>query len=228
MSRARSKPTSTGTNIIDIILSLVYDAAMDKGDIKFKAQVLLTTQGKLAAAQYLAETLFADEVDKAGAPYIGHLRRVADGVTDPAIKPAAWLHDLIEDIPGWTYDDLRDIGFGTFDIDAVRAVTKTSENEPYFDAIVRVGLTPQAISVKRSDLRDNSNLLRLNRKPLTKDFERVTKYWLAYNYLGDIERGTIKPGTAFEAWMTSKPDNMQDRALLAKEIAPRKSNPGSK
>lgn len=193
---------------------------MSKESIKQTAKNILEVEGKLSAAEYLARTLFDGRTDKAGAPYIGHLQRVAGGVADPAIKPAAWLHDLIEDIPGWGYDDLRDIGFEDFEIDAIRAVTKISDDEPYFEAIMRVGRTQQAIPIKRSDLYDNSDLRRLNRLPTEKDIERVRKYCLARQYLADIESGKIQPGADFRTWMASQPAQMQDAALLEKETAP--------
>lgn len=192
-----------------------------KEDIKARAREILLGTGKkneLGAAIYLAETLFESRVDKAGKPYVGHLQRVASGVPDP-LKPAAYLHDTVEDIAGWNFQDLKDIGFGDFTVSAIRAVTKQSEEEPYFDAMVRVGLTPHAIPLKRSDLRDNSNLLRLDRKPLAKDFERVTKYFLADKYLEDIQEGRALSGTPFAQWMSEKPENLRDDALVKKETA---------
>lgn len=206
-----------------------------KNDIKSFAQTLLNSAApalpvqarELPAAIYLAETLFADKTDKAGKPYIGHLQRVAGGVRDD-LKPAAFMHDLIEDIEGWTFDDLKEIGFSDYTLDAIRAVTKIDGgHEPYFDAMQRVGLTPQAIPLKRSDLKDNSNIFRFENKPLMRDFERVTKYFFADKYLADIESGKTAPGTPVRDWMAQKPETLQDFALVEKESSPKLKTPGA-
>ena len=191
----------------------------DKDWIKPYIRGIMHTRGSLFSARVLAVQVFHGMKDKGGEAYFNHLQRVADGIEDPAIKPIAYLHYLIEDIPGWDYDDLRDIGFSEYVINGIRAVTK-QENALYFDEMVRVGMTAQAIPVKRSDLRDNSNLLRLNRVPTEKDMERARKYYLAYHYLGDVESGKIKPGTPFASWMMMQPEEKRDTALLAKYTAP--------
>jgi len=176
------------------------------------------TYGEEHAARVLVRSTFSGKTDRGGQPYFEHLQRVADGVEGRQVKAIAFLHDLIEDIPGWDYDDLKYMGFSDYVIDGVRAVTKHDE-DPYFDEMVRVGLTPQAIAVKRSDLRDNSNLLRLCGIPTEKDFERTRKYFLAYHYLGAVESGAIKPGTPFATWMKAQKPEMQDEALLRKYSA---------
>jgi hypothetical protein len=198
----------------------------DKGALKAEAGNILKNQGKVAAALHLATALFEGVTDKAGKPYIGHLLRVRDGLRGlfqeaaadrrESLQVIALLHDVIEDISGWTYEDLADIGFDAFEIDGIRAVTKQSEGEPYFDAMVRVGLTPQAIPSKRSDLRDNSDISRFSRLPRAADFERLTKYFLADKYLESIEAGKTAPGTPFGAWMAAQPDAMQDWHLFEK------------
>lgn len=190
-------------------------AALDKDTIKAEAALILLDQGALEAAHYLAETLFQGRTDWGGNPYFGHLERVANGIADPAIKPIGYLHDLIEDIPGWTFEDLREIGFSAFIVDGVEAVTK-KKGAPYFDEIVRASLTPQAIPSKRSDLKDNCNLLRLPHLPTPGDIERTRKYYLSDRYLSDIESGKIAPGTAFADWMDTQPPGRQDKFLLHK------------
>ncbi len=175
-------------------------------------------EAEIKAAKFLTTFLFKHEVDKAGKPYTGHLYRVAQGVPKK-LKAAAYMHDLVEDIDGWDFDDLKDIGFSDYTIDAVRAVTKKAEGEKYFEAMERVGKTPHAIPVKRSDLRDNANLLRLTKGPGLKDFNRVTKYFLADKYLEDIELGQIKPGTKFREWLATKPQSFQFDEIVNKETA---------
>ncbi|HEY8189647.1 MAG TPA: hypothetical protein VIF12_03115 [Micavibrio sp.] len=205
-----------------------FTPADDKFTIITQARKILMDRGQLESARYLAEFLFADKKDRGGKPYFGHLERVAQGIDDARIKPIGYLHDLIEDIEGWTYDDLRLIGFDDFIVDGVQAVTKTNDHVPYFDEMVRVGLTPQAIPVKKSDLTDNSNLSRLGHAPAEKDIERVHKYKLAYDYLSDVEAGKTAPGTRFGDWMHEQSPEKQDWEMLRKYSAqnPPVLNPG--
>ena len=207
-----------------------------KAFIKEAATSIYRREGSNAAAEYLAKQAFMGDTDKAGKPYFGHLERVADGVDEP-YKAIAYLHDLIEDKPAWSYDDLRDIGFSDFVIDGIDAVTSredTPEGEKYFDFIVRGSLTPQAIQVKMSDLKDNSNLLRLPYLPKDKDLERQRKYFLSYKYLDDVRIGKTPPGTAFKDWMAKQTIDLQDWTLLKKysddtELgAPAGTKPGRK
>lgn len=188
-------------------------ALSPKEKVKVSAAFVLKNQGELKAAKYLVQILFASMVDKAGEAYFNHLERVASGITDDKIKPIGWLHDTIEDIEGWTAQDLLDIGFSNYVVDGVKALSRKS-GDPYFDEMVVVGMTPQALPVKRSDLRDNSNLLRLGRLPDEWDIKRTKKYALAYMYLGDVETGKTKPGTPFGQWMAAQPENRQDWDLF--------------
>lgn len=197
---------------------------ISKDDLKSAASYILHTDdntlyiAEQKAALFLVRKLFADVKDKAGAPYLGHLYRVTSGVSDDRVKAAALMHDLIEDIDGWTFEDLRDIGFSENTIQRVRAVTK-QDGEKYFDAMVRVGETYDAIAIKRSDLKDNSNLFRLNHLPLQKDFNRVSKYFLADKYLEAVQNRQIPQGTPFADWMRAQPKELQDFELLKKETS---------
>lgn len=56
---------------------------------------------ELQFAEALARWMHRDQIDKSGRPYVEHLERVASMVSDEA-KPAAWLHDILEDTDlGW-------------------------------------------------------------------------------------------------------------------------------
>jgi hypothetical protein len=200
------------------------DKNRQKEAIKGHAAALLRDEGPIEAAHYLVRVLFANKTDGAGKPYLGHLERVAANIADPRIKPIGLMHDLVEDIPGWTFQDLEDVGFGDFIVEGVRAVTK-ADTDPYFDEMVRVGLTPQAIPVKRADLHDNSNPLRLSGIPTDKQVERTRKYYLAWHYLGDIESGKFQPGTPFATWMAAQPPEKRDMILLRKYTAAAPSGP---
>lgn len=202
----------------------MVSTSFNKDALKQAATTILQTQGMEDAARFLAQTLFAGRVDKGGHPYIGHLERVARGIDDSALRPAGWLHDLLEDIGGWVADDLRDIGFNDYIVDAVVAVSKAGEDAPYFDEMVKVGMTPQAIRLKKSDLVDNSNYLRLPGLPSYEDIEQKSKYYLSYHYLDDVQHGVVAPGTPFAVWMMKQPPTMHDWNLLRKhsrvEIVP--------
>lgn len=68
------------------------------------------------------------------------------GATDEE-KIASVLHDVIED-SDWTFEQLAAEGFSTEVVDALRCVTKLSENEPYDMFIQRVKTNPLAVNVK--------------------------------------------------------------------------------
>jgi len=110
----------------------------------------------------LAETEHATQTDKAGAPYILHVRRVVEGVQK--IAPAdlvqdcmvvAALHDVVEDSP-ISLQDLAVLGFSQRVVDAVDSVTKR-EGEEYLDMVRRAGENPLGRWVKLADNLDNSN-----------------------------------------------------------------------
>lgn len=188
----------------------------DKNFIKQTAQNILELDGQLAAARFLAQTLFAGIMELGGSPYFGHLERVAAGVdNDDRAKAVAYMHDLVEDIDGWEFEDLIDIGFDDYVMEGMQAVTKDDE-DPYFDEMVSVGKVPQGTKVKLSDLRDNTNILRLGRVPNENDIERTRKYFLAWSYLTDVDNGITERGTPFTKWMQSKPPEMQDWGLVQK------------
>ena len=88
-----------------------------------------------------------------GRPYIEHCERVAMRV-DPALRPIAYLHDVLEKSEGWTIDRLRLDGFPEAIIEAVDALTRRDgEDEESF--VLRAASNPLALPVKRADLEDN-------------------------------------------------------------------------
>ena len=135
----------------------------------------------LERAIEIATEAHRGQFDKAGNDYIGHpLRVMAAGKTTDE-KIVGVLHDVIEDTD-WTFDRLAAEGFSAEVIEALRCVTKLSENEPYDKFIARVKENPLAVAVKLNDLSDNMDISRL--KELTeKDFKRLQKYHRAYKEL---------------------------------------------
>lgn len=111
----------------------------------------------------LAARLHATQVDKAGHPYVGHLRRVAARVAaaggSEAQQMAALLHDAVED-GHTTLDTLGGIGLPVGVVPIVDAMTKR-RGEQIADYLARVRACPGAELVKRADMADNSDPGRL-------------------------------------------------------------------
>lgn len=122
--------------------------------------------GKIGAAFELALTAHAGQVDKAGAPYIGHVARVAarvpEGPDSDAARVVALLHDVVED----TDVTLAEVEaqFGADIAQAVEALTrrKSEPGEAYY---ARVRNNPLALIVKRADIADNADPARLSLLP---------------------------------------------------------------
>ena len=121
------------------------------------------------------------QFDKAGREYIGHPIRVMEMGKTKDEKIVGVLHDVIEDTD-WTFERLEAEGFSQEVINALRCVTKTSENENYDDFIDRVKKNPLAIAVKINDLTDNMDIRRLPYLS-DKDVKRLKKYLKAYKRL---------------------------------------------
>lgn len=119
--------------------------------------------------------------DKAGNDYIEHpLRVMAAGKTTEE-QIVGVLHDVVED-SDWTFEQLAAEGFSAEVIDALRCVTKLSEDEPYDKFIARIKHNPLAVAVKLNDLSDNMDIRRLPYLS-DKDVKRLKKYLKAYKQL---------------------------------------------
>lgn len=127
----------------------------------------------------LAAVLHAGQVDKAGQPYIDHLRRVTEilgrrwpDATQDDID-AAWLHDAIEDTSA-TGADLLAAGVSARTVEIVEALTRP-EGPAYLEwieAIARAG-DQSVIRVKLADNEDNRDPARVAALPGAA--ERVAK-----------------------------------------------------
>ena len=135
----------------------------------------------LERAIEIAKQAHAGQVDKAGADYIGHPLRVMEMGRTEDEKIVGILHDVVED-SDWTFEMLEEEGFSSEIIDALRCVTKLSEDENYDDFIDRVLTNTLAVQVKINDLIDNMDVKRLI-KVTDKDIERIHKYMKAYKRL---------------------------------------------
>jgi len=115
----------------------------------------------VGTARRLAARHHAGQVDKAGAPYIRHLERVAGRVSDLGVghEAVAFLHDVLEDTDA-TEADLLAAGLGEHIVEAVVALTKV-RGESNADYYVRVRTNTLAWNVKLADVDDNADPDRL-------------------------------------------------------------------
>ena len=101
----------------------------------------------------IATNAHRDQSGKDGRPYIEHCERVAMRV-EPALRPIAYLHDVLEKSEGWSIDRLRLDGFPEAMIAAVDALTRRKDEDDHA-FILRAAANPLAVPVKRADLEDN-------------------------------------------------------------------------
>lgn len=115
----------------------------------------------------LATRLHAGQTDKAGQPYIDHLRRVVcillrrwPDATEDEIA-AAWLHDALEDTEA-TAQSLIEQGVSSDAVRTIQAVTRTPD-AAYLHWIARLSErgSPSAIRVKLADNEDNRDPARV-------------------------------------------------------------------
>ena len=135
----------------------------------------------LDRAKEIARAAHEGQVDKAGKPYIEHPMRVMNMGKSMEEKIAGILHDVVEDSE-WTFEMLEKEGIPKDVMDALRCVTKLSEDEDYDHFIARVKTNPLAIKVKLNDLKDNMDITRLE-EVTGKDLARLNKYIRAYRQL---------------------------------------------
>ncbi len=121
----------------------------------------------------LARQAHANQVDKAGKPYLEHPWRVMNAVTTISEKIVAILHDAVED-SDLSLECLKKQGFTEDIIEAIDAITKR-DGEPYSAYLERVKANPLSLRVKIADMRDNMDMGRIA-NPTKKDYQRLRKY----------------------------------------------------
>lgn len=122
----------------------------------------------------IAREAHQGQVDKAGAPYVGHPVRVAHACVSDDAKIVALLHDVVEDCEGWSFERLRAEGFSDAVMAGIESVTKR-DGEAYDDFVRRAAANPLGREVKLADMADNMDLSRIA-QPTQKDIDRVAKY----------------------------------------------------
>lgn len=127
-----------------------------------------------ALAQGIAFGAHAGQLDKAGHPYIAHVARVVARLVVPEDRVLAWLHDVLEDT-AVTAEDLAAAGLPESIVVQVEALThrKGEPRDAYYARILR---WPAATRVKRADVADDSDPVRLARLDATTRARLVVKY----------------------------------------------------
>ena len=134
----------------------------------------------LAKAEEVATHAHGGQYDKGGNPYIEHPIRVAARLKTIDQKIVGFLHDVVEDTD-ITLEDLRNMGFPSYIVEAVDAITKRKK-ESYDQYLYRVFQNELARAVKLADIAENMDLSRIP-NVTDKDKERVKKYAYATDVL---------------------------------------------
>ena len=113
--------------------------------------------------------------DKGGNPYIVHPLRVMMSLKSDNEKIVGVLHDVVEDAEDWDFERLQEEGFSKEILDALRSVTKTSEEEDYNEFVQRALTNEIGRAVKIADIRDNLDVTRIG-ELRQKDMNRLNKY----------------------------------------------------
>ncbi|MFE2012960.1 HD domain-containing protein [Streptomyces sp. NPDC059491] len=137
----------------------------------------------LAEVDELVALAHAGQVDKAGAPYVEHVRAVAAGLAPfgAHLAMAGLLHDVIEDTD-WTADRLRAEGVPDGVVALVEAVTNRP-GTPYEEKIRAIAANPEATLVKIADNAHNSRADRSAALPPAQRERLAAKYRAARDVL---------------------------------------------
>ena len=128
----------------------------------------------LERAIQIAVEAHAGATDRGGKAYILHPISVMMRCETDEEKIVAILHDVVEDTD-WTFDSLREEGFTETVIEALKTVTKHSEDEDYDEFVQRSLKNEIGRKVKIADLRENLDVTRIG-ELTEKDIERINKY----------------------------------------------------
>ncbi len=157
-----------------------------------KYQELKKSDNLIYKALELVTTLFENDVDKGGMPYMLHVLYVYKHVSSMDEKVVAILHDVIED-KEVNESDLLEIGFPKKIVDDVVMLTRVDKEEynSYIERIIKNG-SIEALNVKLADTENNMDLTRI-KNPTVKDYERVKKRYIPtheklMNRLKEIEK----------------------------------------
>ena len=130
----------------------------------------------------IALEAYAGQKDKAGKPYILHPLRIMGNMETEEEMSVALLHDVIED-SDFTDTDLLDRGIPLKVVNAVSLLSKV-EGQSYEQYIQGILSDELALKVKKADIEDNINVLRLD-EINSFDLKRIEKYHKAWKILKD-------------------------------------------
>lgn len=139
----------------------------------------------LVKAFSMAKKAHKGQKDKGGKPYIFHPIRVMLMTKGIRAKAVAIVHDVLEDSDHFGIDD-----FSFLDeeqIDALNLLTHP-QNQGYDEYIKRIKSNAIAVAVKKSDLKDNMNLSRIDTITQS-DRVRQEKYKRALESLENQDEG---------------------------------------
>ncbi|EIV95834.1 HD domain-containing protein [Frankia sp. QA3] len=140
-----------------------------------------------------ATRVHSGQIDKGGEEYIGHPLRVMAtvartaepaGVDPHTAQLAAVLHDVVED-SDTTLADLTAAGYPAPVVAAVDALSHRPD-ESTRDYLARVAADPLAVVVKRADMQDNSDPVRLGRLAPDQAERLATRYAGRRELLDDL------------------------------------------
>ena len=200
-------PTTNGT-VVDMTidtpgnLAALYERRTTLQDALARTTVELSGPHLAAKARLIASLAHAHQRDKAGAPYWGHLLRVAyraesiRGRMSPEVfdryevEAVALLHDVLEDTPV-TFDELRIAGIP---VHIAREISLlTHRGQPRHEYLGAIAASPLARLVKIADTLDNTDPVRL------RVLDDETRQRLERKYSGQMEllldaaEGSITP-----------------------------------
>ena len=135
----------------------------------------------LERAIQIAVEAHAGAKDKGGKAYILHPISVMMRCETNEEKIVAILHDVVEDTD-WTFEALCEEGFSETIIEALKTVTKRTEDEDYEEFIQRSLKNEIGRKVKVADLRENLDVTRIGELN-DRDIERINKYKRALKIL---------------------------------------------
>lgn len=124
-----------------------------------------------------------EQVDKSGMPYVFHPFHLAEQMDTEESVIVALLHDIVEDTD-YTLEDIAAMGFPNGVIEALALMTHDPK-VPYMEYVKDISVNPLATKVKLADLRQNSDLTRLDQIDV-KAIARDEKYAEAIKLLESV------------------------------------------